>query len=79
MKRFDLWTLCQPSLIRKPCAQSRRPMGTMRQDCSRSLFEGSQQRSAMSSEDLKTWVESALSCMNCETFSAELNSGHLSG
>ena len=51
----------------------------MRHGWSTSLFQASQQWSAMASAEGKTRFESQLSRMNCQTFSCGLSFGHLAG
>jgi hypothetical protein len=51
-------------------------MDMMRHGWWMSLFHASQQWSRMSGQDLKTWMESLFSRMNCQKFSVGLSSGH---
>jgi SAM-dependent methyltransferase len=72
------WVIPTP-IDQYPCAHSRRPMDMMRQSCSVSLFQASQQWSTMSSWEVKTRSGSPLSRMNRQRFSTGSSSGERGG
>lgn len=62
-----------------PLAHLRHPMDVMRSGSSMSLFQASQHRATLSSQDVNTRFESQLSRMNCQTFSTGFSSGECGG